>query len=597
MDSESLVKNLKPLEANTVMKGTTVLDAAFIMTAKKAYCLLVIDSQDGLVGIFTAKDIAFRVVAEGKSALETKVEDIITPDPITVNMQSLSIEALDIMVDKEFRHLPVCNEFGDVVGMLDIISCMYEGIENLTQNSDLFKDSGDDKLNPDFDQIHNYLEDAKKILDSLQVGSILKEESVAKVYQSESILEASKLMKAKKSTCALVIDEQSNAVIGILTTKDIILRVVAANIDPATATVDIAMTPHPDTIVPTTLVMDALIQMHTKKYMNLPVVSNSGQISGVITVSELCRATLSLIDNRHSIPINEEFINEFDEGNQDLQDYQEYEHDYVDYPQQQDFPQIHDDYEYADITQYHDDPNLQEYDMVQSQYDDSRDENESPDNGYSNYYYTNESTDYEHMGPSLAQSQVGSSTMYDLGSQMSSYYQNAQSILNYNSGRVSFKFKSNSGKIYRFSMETTTSYDDFRSTIVSKVIKEIPLNAQQDFSLKIEFLDSDGDYIILTNDKDLDAMITSHINSTYLTGSSTSQAIPLKVSISYKVISETIIDKPTAAKTGNRSSLSVSSPRLQKFKPTRTGSTAFSLGLMAASIGLVAFAIQKYANK
>ncbi|OLY78154.1 CBS domain-containing protein CBSCBSPB2 [Smittium mucronatum] len=578
MEADGLVRNLQPVAANSVKKGTSVLDAVYVMTAKKAYCLLVVDEDDGLTGIFTAKDVCFRMVAEGKSVSTTLVEDIVTPDPVTVTMQSLSIEALDIMVEKGFRHLPVSDEFGDIVGMLDILSCMYEGIESLSQNKNMLNDSETSPEN--LDQIQTYLQDAQDTLNTLQVGSILKEGFEAKVLASDSVFEASKLMKEAKSTCALVINKFSGAIVGILTTKDIILRVVAGQLDPMETAVEVAMTPHPDTISPNTLVMDALNQMHDKKYMNLPVVSNNGQISGVITVSELCRATLSLIDQRYTIPINIDFQN-MDQEYVNL--------DYVG----MNYNGNNEQDEYFQQYNPNFDPNFADYDHVDPEY--SIDGYGAQNYGDENNSHLVNSTRFPQFN-SLNDSVLNNSNLEaELGSQLSNYYQTNSSNIAFE--RVNFKIKSSTGKIYRFGMNLTANFTEFESIILTKLSGE---NENLSRRLKIEFLDNDGDYVILNNDRDLDAMITSFINSNQADGPTSSKIISLSVSHSRDSESPSITTEIKEAVDEHSLRLKESNTENLKSKKQRRFTDSYilaSVGLAAASVGLVAFAMHKYSEK
>ena len=67
-------------------------------------------------------------------------------------------------------------------------------------------------------------------------------------------------MRDNKSSAVLVLDEQR--LIGIFTTKDIVLRVLASSLDPTTTTVIRVQTPHPDTVQVDTTMLDALRKMH-----------------------------------------------------------------------------------------------------------------------------------------------------------------------------------------------------------------------------------------------------------------------------------------------------------------------------------------------
>jgi CBS domain-containing protein len=73
---------------------------------------------DKLVGTVTDRDIATRVVAEGKDAENTKVKEIATTDLVTVDPDQGLEEALRLMAQHQVRRLPVVEEDGRLVGVL-----------------------------------------------------------------------------------------------------------------------------------------------------------------------------------------------------------------------------------------------------------------------------------------------------------------------------------------------------------------------------------------------------------------------------------------------------------------------------------------------
>jgi len=101
------VMALRPSQPLTVVPQTTVAEASQIMAAKREDCVLVIDDEQRLSGIFTAKDLAFRVVGQGIDARDILIRDIMTENPICARQSSPATEALEIMVRRGFRHMVV----------------------------------------------------------------------------------------------------------------------------------------------------------------------------------------------------------------------------------------------------------------------------------------------------------------------------------------------------------------------------------------------------------------------------------------------------------------------------------------------------------
>jgi CBS domain-containing protein len=73
---------------------------------------------DRLVGTVTDRDIAIRVVAEGKDPESTKVRDVASTQLVTIDPQQDLDEALRLMAQHQVRRLPVVEEDGRLVGVV-----------------------------------------------------------------------------------------------------------------------------------------------------------------------------------------------------------------------------------------------------------------------------------------------------------------------------------------------------------------------------------------------------------------------------------------------------------------------------------------------
>jgi CBS domain-containing protein len=96
----------------------TVFEALQLMAEKDIGALLVFDSG-GLVGIFSERDYARKVILQGKSSRETLVRDIMTPQVICVRPENTIEECMAVMTEKRIRHLPVMDA-GQVLGVISI---------------------------------------------------------------------------------------------------------------------------------------------------------------------------------------------------------------------------------------------------------------------------------------------------------------------------------------------------------------------------------------------------------------------------------------------------------------------------------------------
>ncbi|KAJ3477524.1 hypothetical protein NLJ89_g12412 [Agrocybe chaxingu] len=72
---------------------------------------------------------------EGLDPHATPVSQIMTRNPMVTRDSTSATEALQLMVSRHFRHLPVCNEDGNVVGLLDITKVFHEALGKVERSS------------------------------------------------------------------------------------------------------------------------------------------------------------------------------------------------------------------------------------------------------------------------------------------------------------------------------------------------------------------------------------------------------------------------------------------------------------------------------
>lgn len=98
----------------------TVREAAEQMASKHVSSIAVSrEGTDGLVGIFTERDLITRVVAVGKDPETTPLEGVMTKNPVTVTIDHTVMQAIGEMRENELRHLPVTKN-GKVISMVSV---------------------------------------------------------------------------------------------------------------------------------------------------------------------------------------------------------------------------------------------------------------------------------------------------------------------------------------------------------------------------------------------------------------------------------------------------------------------------------------------
>ena len=108
---------------------TTVLDALRTMEQKNIGALLVMKSGQ-LVGIFSERDYARRMILHGRASRDTPVREVMTEDVFVIPPDATAGECMVHMTDRHIRHLPVV-EGGRVMGVISIGDVVRAVIEDL----------------------------------------------------------------------------------------------------------------------------------------------------------------------------------------------------------------------------------------------------------------------------------------------------------------------------------------------------------------------------------------------------------------------------------------------------------------------------------
>ena len=124
------VKDAMTSRPTTVEARTTVQEAARKMQSEDVGSLPIVEGER-LIAIVTDRDIAIRVVAEGKGP-ETTVGEIASQDLVTIDPQQSLDEAARLMGEHQLRRLPVCEEDGSLVGILAQADVAQSGHDTLT---------------------------------------------------------------------------------------------------------------------------------------------------------------------------------------------------------------------------------------------------------------------------------------------------------------------------------------------------------------------------------------------------------------------------------------------------------------------------------
>jgi CBS domain-containing protein len=107
----------------------TVIDALRLMEEKNVGALLVMRGP-ALLGIFSERDYARRMILRGRTSRDTPVREVMTGDVFVITPDTGAGECMVHMTDRRIRHLPVL-EGGRVVGVISIGDVVRSVIEDM----------------------------------------------------------------------------------------------------------------------------------------------------------------------------------------------------------------------------------------------------------------------------------------------------------------------------------------------------------------------------------------------------------------------------------------------------------------------------------
>ena len=123
------IKDLRFIPPAISTSDSTVADAIETMRAQKHGSVMVID--DGkLTGIFTERDVLTKIVRAKRNARETSVGDVMTPDPIKLDLHDPPAFAIHLSVARGLRHLPVVDgdEVRGLISVRDLLRHIHEDV-------------------------------------------------------------------------------------------------------------------------------------------------------------------------------------------------------------------------------------------------------------------------------------------------------------------------------------------------------------------------------------------------------------------------------------------------------------------------------------
>ncbi len=131
----------KGREVITTVPDNSVVDTTRILKGRGIGAVVVQDDSGHIVGIISERDIVHGMAMHGEKALKMTVRDLMTSDVITCKRNDTINEAMKVMVDHAFRHLPVVEdgELKGLVSISDVVKLRIKDLERKIAETKIFE--------------------------------------------------------------------------------------------------------------------------------------------------------------------------------------------------------------------------------------------------------------------------------------------------------------------------------------------------------------------------------------------------------------------------------------------------------------------------
>ena len=120
----------------TVPVDATVEQAIRTMIDKRVGAVAVIDEQGVVAGMFTERDVLAKFALSGREPDSTPVREMMTTIVEMATEATTPSEALAVMIERHYRHLPIVDEQGKLLGICSIRNILQARIDDLLAQLD-----------------------------------------------------------------------------------------------------------------------------------------------------------------------------------------------------------------------------------------------------------------------------------------------------------------------------------------------------------------------------------------------------------------------------------------------------------------------------
>ena len=145
MPERTVFQSLTQRHVVTLPKHASVWEAACVMTKANSSNVLITGADGSMLGIVTERDLMTRVLAKALNPQTTSVGDVMTPNPQTVGPDMKVAEAVLMMIERGFRHLPIVSANDKTLGVFSVRDAMPREIGDAVSLAE-FNDQVNDAL-------------------------------------------------------------------------------------------------------------------------------------------------------------------------------------------------------------------------------------------------------------------------------------------------------------------------------------------------------------------------------------------------------------------------------------------------------------------
>jgi CBS domain-containing protein len=145
MPERTVFRSMSQRHLISVGPHASIWEAACIMTKANCGSVLIVDTSGTLLGIVTERDLMTRVVAKALNPEKTLVSEVMTLSPHCVPPEMLVSDAVLIMIERGFRHLPIVSPAGKILGVFSVRDALPREIGNAVSLAE-FNDQVNDAL-------------------------------------------------------------------------------------------------------------------------------------------------------------------------------------------------------------------------------------------------------------------------------------------------------------------------------------------------------------------------------------------------------------------------------------------------------------------